>query len=96
MELELRKLQAELVQTREAAAAAIAAADAGQIGVNGFQEGERSDPSEAPTAAPRTAAGYLGGAQGACKVLGRQRNALLSGIASKWEGAALDEFARKE
>ena len=60
-----------------------------------FRRG-RSDPSEEPTAAPRPAADHLGGAQGACKVSGRQRNAFLSGIASKLEGEALDEIARKE
>ena len=39
---------------------------------------------------------HLGGAQGACKVSDRQRNASLSGIASKLEGGALDEITRKE
>ena len=56
----------------------------------------RSDPSEEPTAAPGPAADHLGGAQGACKVSDRQRNASLSGIASKLEGGALDEITRKE
>ena len=54
------------------------------------------DPSEEPTAAPGPAADHLGGAQGACKVSDRQRNASLSGIASKLEGGALDEITRKE
>ena len=35
---------------------------------SGFSGGGRSDPSEAPTAAPGTAAGHLEGTQDACKV----------------------------